>query len=180
MSTVTLYDVLGVQPSASDNDIRKAYKRKALETHPDRLGPHASESQTGAARTRFQKVHEAFDVLSDPQRRKAYDARSANSNKPGHPPKAKVSEEQVKRAKDRMDWALQQQKCYEERMKAFRMKGKEQKDALERKTKETEMTQEFLRELCASSPEWEERRRRIYQQKAQREKAGSKQHPLSA
>ena len=61
------YARLGVQPSASAEEIRRAYRQKAQETHPDRNpdDPNAAE--------RFQKVKEAYQVLRDPERRAQYD-----------------------------------------------------------------------------------------------------------
>ena len=66
------YARLGVQPSASAEEIRAAYREKARETHPDHNpdDPRAAE--------RFQAVKDAYQVLRDPDRREAYDrARSA-------------------------------------------------------------------------------------------------------
>ncbi len=61
------YARLGVQPSASPEEIRAAYREKAQETHPDH-NPDDSE-----AAERFQAVKEAYQVLRDPERRDAYD-----------------------------------------------------------------------------------------------------------
>ena len=60
------YDVLEVGKNASEEDIRKAFRKKALEYHPDRNKAHdASE--------RFKEVNEAYQVLSDADRRTRYD-----------------------------------------------------------------------------------------------------------
>ena len=60
------YDVLGVSRSASDEEVRKAFRKLALEYHPDRnKNPDASE--------RFKEVNEAYQVLTDSQKRERYD-----------------------------------------------------------------------------------------------------------
>ena len=61
------YATLEVNPSASADEIKKAYRRKSLQTHPD-----TSKGSTDTT-AKFQEVSEAYDVLSDPQKRKDYD-----------------------------------------------------------------------------------------------------------
>lgn len=67
MSNQDYYKTLGVAPDASLEDIKKAYRKLALETHPDRNpnNPRAEE--------RFKQVSEAYGVLVDPQKRAQYD-----------------------------------------------------------------------------------------------------------
>ncbi|KAI0050968.1 DnaJ-domain-containing protein [Auriscalpium vulgare] len=70
---VDYYAVLGLDNSATADDIRKAYKQKVLETHPDKLPLEASEEEKAEAQERFAHVHEAFQTLGDADERRAYD-----------------------------------------------------------------------------------------------------------
>jgi DnaJ-class molecular chaperone len=62
-----LYDTLGVKRDASEKDIRSAYRRLARKFHPD-VAPNDR-----AAEAKFKEVNAAFEVLSDPEKRKKYD-----------------------------------------------------------------------------------------------------------
>ncbi len=62
------YDVLGISKNASADEIKKAYRKQALEWHPDR---HKENKE--AAEKRFKEINEAYQVLSDTQKRSAYD-----------------------------------------------------------------------------------------------------------
>ncbi|KKA28379.1 hypothetical protein TD95_000221 [Thielaviopsis punctulata] len=62
-----LYDTLQVKPDASQDDIKKGYKKQALKWHPDKNknSEHAVE--------KFKEVSQAYEILSDPEKRKVYD-----------------------------------------------------------------------------------------------------------
>jgi molecular chaperone DnaJ len=61
------YAVLSVERTASDEEIKKAYRKLAMENHPDR------NNGAKEAEERFKEISEAYDVLRDPQKRAAYD-----------------------------------------------------------------------------------------------------------
>ena len=65
------YNVLGVNHSATKDQIKRAYRKKALELHPDRNGGSI------AAAEKFMKAKDAFDTLSDEGKRAKYDAKLA-------------------------------------------------------------------------------------------------------
>src|SRR5215210_3439175 len=64
------YEILGVAPDADSDQIQRAYRRRAREHHPD-VSSHAG------AEEQFKAISEAYAVLSDPQRRRRYDATRA-------------------------------------------------------------------------------------------------------
>jgi molecular chaperone DnaJ len=69
MAKRDFYDILGVPKNASDEDIKKAYRKLAMKHHPDRnQGDDAKKSEE-----KFKEGKEAYEMLSDPQKRAAYD-----------------------------------------------------------------------------------------------------------
>ncbi|WP_149193594.1 DnaJ C-terminal domain-containing protein [Luteimonas suaedae] len=70
------YDILGVEPSAGDAEIKTAYRRQARKYHPD-------VSKEPGAEERFKAVNEAYEALRDPQKRSAYDQLRARGYRPG-------------------------------------------------------------------------------------------------
>ncbi|MCJ7804241.1 DnaJ domain-containing protein [Patescibacteria group bacterium] len=60
------YDILGVSKNASQDELKKAYRKLALEWHPDR-------NKSAQAAEKFKEVNEAYEVLSNPQKKQTYD-----------------------------------------------------------------------------------------------------------
>jgi len=87
----TRYDVLGLKTDATQNEIKKAYRKLAAVTHPDRAG----ESTVSLFRT----VQDAYETLSDPSRREAYD-REIGEYRPEPQPSAEDTQEQPAQDRD--------------------------------------------------------------------------------
>src|ERR1700740_3537594 len=67
MDFIDYYKILGVSKTATQDEIRSAYRKLARKHHPD-LNPNDKE-----ANKKFQQINEANEVLSDPEKRKKYD-----------------------------------------------------------------------------------------------------------
>jgi molecular chaperone DnaJ len=76
----TLYDTLGLKKGASQDEVKKAYRKLASKYHPDKNPGDAS------AEERFKEVQNAYDTLSDPDKRKAYDTFGTANGRPGFDP----------------------------------------------------------------------------------------------
>lgn len=62
------YEILGVNRDASDEDIKKAYRKLAMKHHPDR-NPDSKDAED-----KFKEAKEAYEILSEPEKRRAYDS----------------------------------------------------------------------------------------------------------
>jgi len=71
-----LYQVLGIDASASDADIKRAYRKLARQYHPD-------VNKDPGAQTKFNEVQKAYDILSDSQKRAQYDQYGVTDDQPG-------------------------------------------------------------------------------------------------
>ncbi len=72
MPDTELYEVLGVSKTASQDEIKKAYRKLSRKYHPD-SNPDRSPAEAKTAEAKFKEVQNAFDTLSDPEKRKQYD-----------------------------------------------------------------------------------------------------------
>ena len=66
------YEVLGVDKNASENDIKKAYRKAAMKYHPDKFA-NASDAEKKDAEEKFKEINEAYQVLSDNEKKQQYD-----------------------------------------------------------------------------------------------------------
>lgn len=75
-SMADYYNILGVSKTASQDEIKRAYKKLAVSNHPDK----------GGDEKKFQEISNAYDVLSDPQKRQDYDNGGSGNRMNGHHP----------------------------------------------------------------------------------------------
>ncbi|KAF7356879.1 Dnaj-like protein subfamily b member 8-like protein [Mycena venus] len=161
----SLYEILGVDRSASADEIRRCYRAKILEVHPDKLDPGASPEDKQASEAKFHEVHEAFEVLRDAYKRRAYDIQRGFRPQSNSKWEGEISEEQRRRMEDRQQWAHKQREQFEERIRNLRARAAADRE--ERKRREQEaaeyrvMVERMLAELYRKNPEWAERREKL-------------------
>ena len=68
MAEENFYQTLGVKKTATDAEIKKAFKKMAIKYHPDK-----NKDDPDKAKTQFQKIANAYETLSDPEKRAVYD-----------------------------------------------------------------------------------------------------------
>ncbi len=89
MAFVDYYKILGLEKNATEEDVKKAYRKLARKYHPD-LNPHDKN-----ANKTFQQINEANEVLSDPEKRKKYDQYGENWKHGDEYEKARQAQEQA-------------------------------------------------------------------------------------
>ncbi|KAK0446727.1 hypothetical protein EV421DRAFT_1901570 [Armillaria borealis] len=188
----TLYDILGVSTNATPEEgitisfstthvlvqefneyfiwtVRRAYKQKALETHPDKLDPGSSDEEKQAAKAQFYKVQEALEVLSDPVKRTHYNVRMRIVSRGFQPV---LSEEHARRLRERDAWVKQQKEVHEMRLKEIRERNQQLKVQAESRLREAEergaLVQKMLEEVDNIHPEWRERKQNVLMRRAAR------------
>jgi curved DNA-binding protein CbpA len=88
----TLYDKLGVQPNATSDEIKRAYRKAAMRWHPDR-----NVGAEDAARSAFQDIKDAYNILSDAAQRKVYDEVYAEQMRSWEARRQRMERERAKR-----------------------------------------------------------------------------------
>jgi len=80
---MNFYEHLGILRTADADEIKKAYRKKAREHHPDM---HSGEEEKAKHSELFKKIVEAFDILSDPEKKIRYDVQGYYGRRPNSPP----------------------------------------------------------------------------------------------
>lgn len=159
LSSSSLYDILGIDKSASVDDVRKAYKRKALATHPDKLNPDATEDERIHAETQFRKVNEAFNILSDSRQRQAYDVHFNAKDQRKRTP----SEDLERRMKERAEWARRQEEQQRSRINAIKQRRQAEILRAQEIDRIKQMVNEMVDTLNNEIPGWVERKQKVEQ-----------------
>lgn len=104
---MTLYDTLGVHEDASDDEIKRAYRKAAMRAHPDR-----NKGREAAAHNAFQEIKQAYAILSDPEQRRVYDAVFAEEM-------SKLREQEERQAREARERAEREAHAERERYEKF-------------------------------------------------------------
>ena len=89
------YQVLGVPKSASEKDVKSAYRRLARKWHPDANPKNQKESEE-----KFKEIAEAYEVLGDPEKRKKYDVLGADWQRVSQAAEAQRRQQEIDEALD--------------------------------------------------------------------------------
>ena len=82
MSKRDYYEILGLAKNASDDDIKKAYRKLASKYHPDKV---QGDAEKAAVEVKFKEAKEAYEILSDAEKRNQYDSYGHNGPAFSHP-----------------------------------------------------------------------------------------------
>lgn len=124
------YYILGVEPNASTEEIKKAYKKLALKFHPDKNGGDKFFEE------RFKDIQEAYEILSDPAKKARYDAQYSSffANQGNSYSQYQNYEEQIQKEYDQIRNMREQLNRKEQELKNKEEKLKQQEEALKQKT----------------------------------------------
>lgn len=147
------YTVLEVLPSASQEEIKQAYRKLALKYHPDR-----NPSDLKTAEAKFKSVSQAYQLLSDPQKRRLYDAGAMDSsgNAPQWNTGATMTEEQAQAMFRQMFGNKPLHQIIEEVEDALRMQNAQhaaEEEKLQRRANELAQEAQRLRFMASVAPD---------------------------
>ncbi|KAI0091724.1 hypothetical protein BDY19DRAFT_642386 [Irpex rosettiformis] len=152
--TLSLYDVLGIEQTSPPDALRKAWKRRVLETHPDKLAQDMTDEERQVAETRFREVHQAYEILSDPAKRRVYD--NGLNYLRGC---IRKNEAQERLAKTREEWDRQCKQRQEERLRLIRERQARAKEERERLREE-----KLRKQISERLPDDYEERKKIIEE----------------
>lgn len=92
------YELLDIQPNATNEDVKKAYRKKSLEFHPDK------HNNSHPATTMFDLITRAKNVLLDPHSRLQHDYETGIRQKPQPKPEVRVEKQIVRKVQKETDW----------------------------------------------------------------------------
>ena len=147
------YDILGVSRDAKDTDIKSAYRKKALEHHPD----------TGGDPEMFKTIAKAYEVLGDKQKRSLYDMRSSrrgssntSSSAKGDPSDFDWDDFNARHS----DWSRRKGSSYRSSYDTYQQREQRRRDEYERKRRAKEAWEEEKKEAKVNKVRTERRRKR--------------------
>ncbi|KAJ3477222.1 hypothetical protein NLI96_g10618 [Meripilus lineatus] len=188
----SFYEILGIAQDAQPEAVRKAYKRKVLQTHPDKLPTNATEVQKQAAETMFRDVYDNglnyirgrahHDELQAKlaREREEWAKQATQRNKQQQQERTKARREELEASRMRFEETRKKAELrYKERVRDLEEQVKVSREKMQRGQEAMRqantmaadsyaLTEEILAEIRKKNPEWETRRQEALRRQAER------------